>query len=81
MLIPSITVAMTRPKRSLTVIGDSETVKRCVLLAESYWLMTQRGADFTFLLFRGSKFLKKWMEFLEENADLRYPDIAEVNRE
>ncbi|KAL7943451.1 P-loop containing nucleoside triphosphate hydrolase protein [Trichoderma barbatum] len=52
-----LNVAMTRPKRSLTVIGDSETVKR------------------------GSKFLKKWMEFLEENADLRYPDLAEVNRE
>ncbi|UKZ51354.1 hypothetical protein TrVGV298_005113 [Trichoderma virens] len=50
-----LNVAMTRPKRSLTVIGDSETVK--------------------------SKFLKKWMEFLEENADLRYPDVAEVNRE
>ncbi|PVI05225.1 hypothetical protein DM02DRAFT_517000, partial [Periconia macrospinosa] len=27
---------------------------------------------------RGSKFLKAWMEFLEENADLRYPDIAQV---
>ncbi|KAM4054819.1 AAA domain-containing protein [Hirsutella rhossiliensis] len=50
-----LNVAMTRPKRSLTVIGDSETVKR------------------------GSKFLKKWMEFLEENADLRYPDLASVN--
>lgn len=52
-----LNVAMTRPKRSLTVIGDSETVKR------------------------GSKFLKKWMEFLEENADLRYPDATEVSRE
>ncbi|TFB05629.1 DNA polymerase alpha-associated DNA helicase A [Trichoderma ghanense] len=52
-----LNVAMTRPKRSLTVIGDSETVKK------------------------GSKFLKKWMEFLEEHADLRYPDVAEVNRE
>lgn len=45
---------MTRPRRSLTVIGDSETVSR------------------------GSAFLKKWMEFLEENADLRYPDLAAV---
>ncbi|PTB65328.1 DNA helicase [Trichoderma citrinoviride] len=52
-----LNVAMTRPKRSLIVIGDSETVKK------------------------GSKFLKKWMEFLEEHADLRYPDVAEVNRE
>ncbi|KAL7818121.1 P-loop containing nucleoside triphosphate hydrolase protein [Trichoderma aethiopicum] len=52
-----LNVAMTRPKRSLTVIGDSETVKK------------------------GSKFLKKWMDFLEEHADLRYPDVAEVNRE
>lgn len=41
---------MTRPRRSLIVIGDSDTVKR------------------------GSPFLKRWMEFLEDNADLRYPD-------
>jgi len=27
---------------------------------------------------RGSKFLKRWMEFLEENADLRYPDLASL---
>ncbi|KAM0280751.1 hypothetical protein ACHAQH_003921 [Verticillium albo-atrum] len=47
-----LNVAMTRPKRSLTVVGDSETAKR------------------------GSTFLRRWMEFLEENADLRYPDVA-----
>ncbi|KAL2123219.1 hypothetical protein VTJ04DRAFT_3674 [Mycothermus thermophilus] len=47
-----LNVAMTRPRRSLTVIGDSETVKK------------------------GSAFLKAWMEFLEENADLRYPDVS-----
>ncbi|ESA44185.1 DNA-binding protein SMUBP-2, variant [Neurospora crassa OR74A] len=49
-----LNVAMTRPKRSLTVIGDSETVKK------------------------GSTFLKRWMEFLEENADLRYPDVSSL---
>jgi len=27
---------------------------------------------------RGSKFLKHWMDFLEEHADLRYPDVNEV---
>jgi DNA polymerase alpha-associated DNA helicase A len=47
-------VAMTRPRRHLCVIGDSETV----------------GA--------GSKFLKEWMAFLEERADLRYPDLGEL---
>ncbi|KAF3360524.1 hypothetical protein VdG1_01484 [Verticillium dahliae VDG1] len=47
-----LNVAMTRPKRSLTVVGDSETVKR------------------------GSAFLRRWIEFLEENADLRYPDVS-----
>ena len=26
------------------------------------------------------KFLKNWMEFLEENADLRYPDLASLNK-
>ncbi|KAM3449111.1 hypothetical protein MY3296_007226 [Beauveria thailandica] len=50
-----LNVAMTRPKRSLTVIGDSETVKR------------------------GSPFLKRWMDFLEDNADLRYPDLSSLN--
>ncbi|WYZ34744.1 hypothetical protein EsH8_I_001020 [Colletotrichum jinshuiense] len=49
-----LNVAMTRPKRSLTVIGDSETVKR------------------------GSNFLKRWMDFLEDNADLRYPDLSSL---
>lgn len=46
---------MTRPRRQLVVIGDSETIGR------------------------GGKFLKRWMEFLEENADLRYPDPSELN--
>lgn len=48
------TVAMTRPRRHLCVIGDSETVSR------------------------GSKFLKEWMAFMEDKADLRYPDLAEL---
>jgi hypothetical protein len=30
---------------------------------------------------RGSKFLKDWMEFLEENANLRYPDLASLTQE
>ncbi|KAK0618128.1 P-loop containing nucleoside triphosphate hydrolase protein [Bombardia bombarda] len=52
-----LNVAMTRPKRSLTVIGDSETVKR------------------------GSNFLTRWMEFLEDNADLRYPDVSSLTQD
>ncbi|PHH62006.1 hypothetical protein CDD81_7630 [Ophiocordyceps australis] len=52
-----LNVAMTRPKRSLVVIGDSETVSR------------------------GSTFLKRWMGFLEDQADLRYPDLSAVSRE
>lgn len=31
-----------------------------------------------FLANRGSKFLKEWMTFLEDNADLRYPDVASL---
>ncbi|KAI0160364.1 DNA helicase [Xylariaceae sp. FL1272] len=49
-----LNVAMTRPKRSLVIVGDSETIKR------------------------GSKFLKSWMGWLEDNADLRYVDAASV---
>lgn len=49
-----LNVAMTRPKRSLVVVGDSETVKR------------------------GSKFLSNWMNWLENNADLRYVDATSV---
>jgi len=29
-------------------------------------------------LYRGSRFLKHWMDFLEENADLRYPDAGDL---
>ncbi|EXJ77147.1 hypothetical protein A1O3_10305 [Capronia epimyces CBS 606.96] len=49
-----LNVAMTRPKRHLCVIGDSETVSR------------------------GSPFLKRWMKFLEDNADLRYPGLQDL---
>ncbi|KAI0383676.1 DNA helicase [Hypomontagnella monticulosa] len=49
-----LNVAMTRPKRSLVVVGDSETVRR------------------------GSKFLSNWMDWLENNADLRYIDSASI---
>ncbi|KAK4557002.1 hypothetical protein LTR86_005983 [Recurvomyces mirabilis] len=52
-----LNVAMTRSKRHLCVVGDSETVGR------------------------GSKFLKGWMEYLEENADLRYPDPSELQED
>ena len=48
---------MTRPKRHLCIVGDSETVGT------------------------GSKFLKKWMAFLEAEADLRYPDVAALQEE
>lgn len=27
---------------------------------------------------RGSQFLKNWMDFLEEQADLRYPNLADL---
>lgn len=50
-----LNVAMTRPKRHLCIVGDSETV----------------GS--------GSSFLKRWMKFLEENADLRYPTLDELD--
>ncbi|KAJ4993277.1 hypothetical protein SVAN01_01252 [Stagonosporopsis vannaccii] len=52
-----LNVAMTRPKRHLCVVGDSDTISK------------------------GSAFLKQWMEFLEENADLRYPNLADVYEE
>ncbi|OAA32675.1 DNA-binding protein SMUBP-2 [Moelleriella libera RCEF 2490] len=61
-----LNVAMTRPKRSLTVIGDSETVKS---------VLTTGG-----VVFRGSTFLKKWMAYLEDHADLRYPDVSELGK-
>ncbi|KAI9673348.1 MAG: hypothetical protein M1829_004115 [Trizodia sp. TS-e1964] len=49
-----LNVAMTRPRRHLCIIGDSDTVGR------------------------GNKYLKRWMEFLEEHADLRYPDMSSL---
>lgn len=31
-----------------------------------------------FLFYSGSGFLKHWMDFLEEHADLRYPDAGDL---
>lgn len=45
-----LNVAMTRPKRQLCVIGDSETVSH------------------------GGQFMKDWINWLSEHADLRYPE-------
>ncbi|KAF1814823.1 P-loop containing nucleoside triphosphate hydrolase protein [Eremomyces bilateralis CBS 781.70] len=50
-----LNVAMTRAKRHLCVVGDSETVQK------------------------GSKFLKSWMGFLEEHADLRFPNVGDLS--
>ncbi|PRQ71789.1 P-loop containing nucleoside triphosphate hydrolase protein [Rhodotorula toruloides] len=44
-----LNVSMTRPRRHLVVVGDSETVSK------------------------GSNFLKKWMEWLEEEALVKVP--------
>jgi hypothetical protein len=30
---------------------------------------------------RGSAFLKNWMAYLEENADLRYPTLDDIGQE
>ena len=40
-------------------------------------LYRSRGVSFR----SGSKFLKDWMSFLEENADLRYPDLDDLLRD
>ena len=109
---------MTRPKRHLCIIGDSDTISKYVqaLVHCSYparrtrgdpktWAAgkspsfarihnprmlrhgnkprvdaawSEHGSHSTLTSSRGSKFLKSWMEFLEENADLRYPNLADV---
>ncbi|KZT61335.1 P-loop containing nucleoside triphosphate hydrolase protein [Calocera cornea HHB12733] len=46
-----LNVAMTRPRRHLCVVGDSETVAQ------------------------GGPYLKSWMQWLEQNADVRYAGL------
>ncbi|KAL7935046.1 hypothetical protein V8C35DRAFT_321664 [Trichoderma chlorosporum] len=48
-----LNVAMTRPKRSLTVIGDSETVKRCVLPGFTAFRDRESESDADFAFFSG----------------------------
>ena len=33
---------------------------------------------FVLFFYSGSSFLKHWMDFLEEHADLRYPDAGDL---
>ncbi|KAL7266393.1 hypothetical protein RUND412_011062 [Rhizina undulata] len=51
-----LNVAITRCRRQLCVVGDSDTV----------------GAG------GKGKFLGNWMKWVEEKADVRYPDVSEV---
>lgn len=51
MMLIVLVVAMTRARRSLCIVGDSETLKH------------------------GNAFLKKWMAWLEANADVRYAGL------
>jgi len=46
-----LNVAMTRPRRHLCVVGDSETVSQ------------------------GGAYLKSWMQWLEQNAEVRYAGL------
>lgn len=85
-------VAMTRPKRHLCIIGDSETVSRYVKSAPPFSihdikpLLNTDGLDTLYIYLtpdpanenRGSPFLKRWMSYLEENADLRYPNAVDL---
>ncbi|KAK9320640.1 P-loop containing nucleoside triphosphate hydrolase protein [Lipomyces orientalis] len=49
-----LNVAMTRPRRYLCVIGDTETLSK------------------------GSTFLKGWVDWAMDYAEIRYPDVGEV---
>lgn len=52
----------------------------CVVVQECgppEWRLGGTVADFTSFI-RGSKYLKSWMKFLEENSDLRYPNMADI---
>jgi len=40
--------------------------------------MYDGSADLFTCAHSGSEFLKAWMTFLEEHADLRYPDLADA---
>ena len=62
-------VSMTRPKRHLCVVGDSETLAKYVYPPSYVRLL---------ILQRGSAFVKRWMEHLENHADLRYPDLNDL---
>ncbi|EAW11740.1 putative DNA helicase [Aspergillus clavatus NRRL 1] len=77
-----LNVAMTRPKRHLCICGDAETISKSVNSVHCHSLENveprKTNADKKPLMYRGSPFLKRWMGFLEEHADLRYPDAAEV---
>jgi hypothetical protein len=64
------------PSVYLRGFGDDQSVSHfcCGLAIEFGSLMLiDMGYDCS-----GSSFLKHWMEFLEENADLRYPDAGDL---
>ena len=66
-LIPPFLVAMTRPRRHLV----SSNIN--YVMYSIHWLMlSQCVVGDSSTISRGGSYLAKWMEWLEENADVRF---------
>ena len=50
----------------------------CRVLAPRFVGIVTQPHQRTDVHLRGSNFLKAWMGFLEEHADLRYPNLSDV---
>ncbi|EER45641.1 insulin II gene enhancer-binding protein rip1 [Histoplasma capsulatum H143] len=59
-------------------ISSHQDIEPSVLLATYVDIVLTHGLSFSGpLINSGNQFLRRWMDFLEENADLRYPDAGE----
>jgi hypothetical protein len=65
---PLVTHTQTNPSASCYTPEDS------LRSSQKPWL----ALLLTWSILRGSKFLKAWMQHLEDHADLRYPNLADV---
>lgn len=73
-----LNVAMTRARRQLVVVGDADTIGGSARRGGHSGGKGETGNGSGGEESEGRKFLTEWLCFLEQEAELRYPDFSEL---
>ena len=72
-----VSLVRSNPDREVGFLGEKRRLNVAMTRPKRHLCMIGDAETVS----KGSAFLKRWMGFLEAEADLRYPDVSELNQE